>query len=349
MPLSRLLYTLAAGLALAAGSAFAGADVFRPLPDSPPIPDDNPMSPEKIALGQQLFFDPRLSSDGTVSCNTCHNMMYSGTDNRPTSVGVHGQVGGRKSPTLWNIGYMTSQFWDGRVPTLETQAAGPFFNPIVMDMGSEEQLADRIAAIPGYRQQFEAVFGEVTYGNIAKALSAYQRTLNTPNSPFDRYLKGDEDALSEAARRGMTLVQDLGCTACHQGVNLAGPDLPMGEPFLQRFPTFTDNPYVDRYDLMADQGRAAATGRDEDRHRFRVPTWRNVALTAPYFHNGRVWTLDEAVRVMAATQLDRTLDDHQVADIVAFLDSLTGEIPLQRMPRLPPTPGRSVLEADLIQ
>lgn len=349
MPFNRLFVTAAAGLALAAASILAHAEVFRPLPDQPPIPADNPMTPEKIALGKQLFFDPRLSSDGTVSCNTCHNLMLGATDNRPTSVGVHGRVGGRKSPTLWNIGYMTSQFWDGRVPTLEEQAAGPFFNPGVMDMVDEERLADRIASIPGYRSQFDAVFGEVSYANIAKALSAYQRTLNTPDSPFDRYLKGDEDALSSQALRGMALVREIGCTACHQGVNLAGPDLPMGEPFLQRFPTFTDNVYVDKYDLMADPGRAASTGRDEDRHMFRVPTWRNVALGAPYFHNGRVWTLDEAVRVMAATQLDLTLPENQVADIVAFLDSLTGEIPLQTLPRLPPTPGRSVMEKDFTE
>ncbi len=339
----RILTVACASAALMTFGAQASAQAFQALPDKPPIPAGNPMTPEKIELGKQLYFDPRLSSSGTVSCNSCHNVMGSGTDSRPTSVGVDGQVGGRKAPTVWNAAFMTAQFWDGRAPTLEEQAKGPPLNPIEMGMQSEEQIVERLKAIPGYRKQFEEIFGAVTYDNMAMAIAAYERTLITPNSPFDRYLKGDETAISEQAKRGMNLVEEVGCVACHQGVIFAGPTLPMGTGFFQRFPTFTNNEYVEKYDLKSDLGRFEVTGKEEDKHMFKVQTWRNVALTAPYFHNGSVWTLDEAVRVMAATQLDMTLSDGQVNDIVAFLESLTGEFPQQTMPILPPTPGASAL------
>ncbi len=339
----RILAVAIASAAVMALGTQASAQVFQVLPDTPPIPANNPMTPEKIELGKQLYFDPRLSSSGTVSCNTCHNVMAGGTDNRSTSVGIEGQVGGRKSPTVWNAAFMTAQFWDGRAPTLEEQAKGPPLNPIEMGMQSEEQVVERLKAIPGYREQFEEVFGAVTFDNMAMAIAAYERTLLTPNSPFDRFLKGDESAISEQAKRGMSLVEEVGCVACHQGVIFAGPTLPMGTGFFQRFPTFTNNDYVEKYDLKSDLGRFEVTGKEEDKHMFKVQTWRNVALTAPYFHNGSVWTLDEAVRVMAATQLDMTLSDGQVNDIVAFLESLTGEFPQQTMPILPPTLGTSAV------
>lgn len=339
----RSLTIACASAAILAFGAQAQAQVFQALPSEPPIPADNPMTPEKIELGKQLFFDPRLSSDGTVSCNTCHNVMLGGTDNRSTSVGVGGAVGPRKAPTVWNAAFMTAQFWDGRAPTLEEQAVGPILNPIEHGMESEEQVVERLKLIPGYVEQFNDVFGELTYQNVGKAIAAYERTLITPNSPFDRHIKGDGDALTEAAKRGKQLIQDVGCTACHQGVIFAGPDLPMGTGFFQRFPTFTDNEFVEKYDLASDLGRYEVTGEDADKHMFKVQTWRNVALTAPYFHNGSVWTLDEAVRVMAVTQLDTRLTDEQVADIVAFLESLTGEFPQQTMPILPPATGASVI------
>lgn len=339
----RTLAFACASAAFLAVSAQASAQVFQALPEKPPIPADNPMTPEKIELGKQLYFDPRLSASGTVSCNTCHNVMAGGTDSRSTSVGIDGQVGGRKAPTVWNAAFMTAQFWDGRAASLEDQAKGPPLNPIEMGMQSEQQIVDRLKSIPGYKKQFEAVFGEVSYNNMAKAIAAYERTLITPNSPFDRYIKGDEDAISEQAKRGMTLVEEVGCTACHQGVIFAGPALPMGTGFYQKFPTFTDNEFVEKYDLMSDLGRYEVTKQEGDKHLFKVQTWRNVALTAPYFHNGSVWTLDEAVRVMAKTQLNQNLSDAQVADIVAFLETLTGEFPQQTMPILPPTSGSSAV------
>lgn len=320
------------------------AHAFESLPETVPSPANNPTTKDKIELGKQLFFDPRLSLDGTVSCNSCHNVMAGGTDNRSVSIGKAGQKGGRNSPTVWNSAFHTVQFWDGRAATLEDQAKGPILNPVEMGMPSEKFTEARIRAIPGYADQFRSVFGgnnPVTYDNIAKALACYERTLITPHCAFDRYMKGDEKAMSDQAKRGMTLIQDIGCTSCHNGPNFAGPAASPGHGFYQKFPIYTNNPYVKKYRLMEDSGRYKVTGKKEDKHMWRVPTWRNIALTAPYFHNGSVQTLDEAVRVMARTQLNKTLKETEVADIVAFLNSLTGEFPEQSLPRLPTTAGSS--------
>lgn len=329
--------------AIAVAMAITPAMALEALPEHPPIPADNPQTEAKISLGKQLFFDPRLSATGTVSCNSCHNVMASGTDNVRTSFGVEGKRGGRNSPTVWNAAYLSTQFWDGRAATLEDQAKGPILNPVEMAMPDEASAVERIRVIPGYVQQFKAVFGgdePVTYDNIAKAIASYERTLVTPNSPFDRFMRGDKAALSAAAQRGMQTVQEVGCTACHSGPAFAGPaTLATGQGFFQRFPIFTGNEYVSKYGLDEDPGRFESTGQEADRHLWRVPTWRNVALTAPYFHNGSVDTLDEAVRVMAKTQLDRDLSEQQVIDIVAFLDSLTGEFSEQTLPRLPQAAG----------
>jgi len=340
--MSQIRFIVAIIIAMATSSSAWALD---PLPAKPPVPAGNPMTPAKIELGQQLFFDPRLSLDGTVSCNSCHNVMGSGTDNRPVSVGVHGQYGGRSAPTVWNAAFLSVQFWDGRAASLEDQAKGPILNPVEMGMPSQDAAVKRIKAIPGYVAEFKTVFGgedAVTYDNIAKAIATYERTLLTPNSAFDRYLKGNKKALSAQALRGMKAVDDVGCSSCHNGPDFAGPALPAGEGFYQKFPTYEDNAYVVKYKFLDDQGRFAATKDEADRHMWRVQTWRNVALTAPYFHNGSVTTLDEAVRVMAKTQLDKDLTDAQVADIVAFLNSLTGEFPKQTLPRLPQTPGSSL-------
>lgn len=318
---------------------------FEILPNSPSVPADNPMSAAKTELGKQLYFDPRLSVDGTVSCNSCHNVMASGTDNRPVSVGVAGQKGGRSAPTVWNAAFLSVQFWDGRVASLEDQAKGPILNPVEMGMPSSEDAVKRIRSITGYVEQFKAVFGgkdSLSYDNIAKAIAAYERTLLTPNSSFDRHLKGNKKALSDKAKRGLKLVEQVGCSACHNGPNFAGPAMPMGTGFYQKFPTFENNEYVKKYNLAADSGRYEATKIEADKHMWRVPTWRNIALTAPYFHNGSVETLDEAVRVMAKTQLDKTLTDKEVDEIVAFLNSLTGELPKQTLPHLPSTPNGSL-------
>lgn len=333
------------GSVLSAGWA-SGASALEALPKQPPIPKDNPMSAAKVELGKQLYFDPRLSVNGTVSCNSCHDVSGSGTDNRPVSIGVGGKAGGRSAPTVWNAAFLTAQFWDGRAATLEDQAKGPILNPIEMAMPSEKAVIERLSSIPGYKEQFAKVFGgpgALSYDNIAKAIAAYERTLITPNSAFDRFVKGDKKALSPAAQRGMKTAQDVGCTACHSGVNFAGPALPMGEGFYQKFPMMENSDYVVKYKLAEDEGRFEVTKNAADKHMFRVPTWRNVALTAPYFHNGAVKTLDEAVRVMGKTQLNKDLSAEQVSDIVAFLNSLTGEFPKQTMPRLPATLNSSVV------
>jgi len=315
------------------------AMAMEALPETVPVPADNPMSVAKVNLGKQLYFEPRLSADGTISCNSCHNVMASGTDNRPVSVGVSGQKGGRSAPTVWNAAFLSAQFWDGRAATLEEQAKGPILNPVEMGMPSEDVAVQRISSIPDYVTQFNKVFGDsnsVTFDNIVKAIAAYERTLLTPNSLFDQYIKGNKKALSKQAQRGMNKVEQVGCTACHMGPNFAGPAMPVGTGFYQEFPINKGNDYVAKYKLMDDNGRFESTKDVADKNMWRVPTWRNVALTAPYFHNGSVATLDEAVRVMAKTQLDKTLTDGEVADIVAFLDSLTGEFPKQTMPQLPP-------------
>lgn len=347
METDKSIHRFMRGATIAVALLWGGqALAMEPLPAQPPVPADNPLSAAKIELGKMLYFDPRLSIDGTVSCNSCHNVMTNGTDNRPVSVGVKGQKGGRSAPTVFNAAFLSAQFWDGRAATLEDQAKGPILNPIEMGMPSEEAVLERLRKIPGYVARFAEVFGEngLTYDNIAKAIAAYERTLITPNSPFDRYMRGDKSAMSKEAVRGMKLVQSVGCTACHTGPNFAGPaNLPVGQGFFQKFPTFTDNEYVKKYDLMGDTGLHSVTGKEEDKYMWRVPTWRNVALTAPYFHNGSVKTLDEAVRVMAKTQLNKDLKEDEVRAIVAFLNSLTGEIPPQTMPVLPQTVNMSVV------
>lgn len=317
---------------------------WKALPETPPIPEDNPQTEEKIELGKILYFDPRLSSTQTVSCNSCHNVMEGGDDNRPVSMGVHGQEGPRSAPTVWNSAFLSVQFWDGRAESLEEQAKGPVTNPIEMGMKDWEGAISVLKSIPGYKPLFEAAFeGEedpITEENTVKAIAAYERTLITPNSPFDRYVKGDKDALTAQEIRGMQTFESVGCPACHGGANFSGPDMPMGQGFFMKFPTFAGSEYDEKYDLLADKGRYDVTEKEADKHMWRVPTLRNIAVTAPYAHNGTVPTLEEMVKVMAKTQLNATLKEEQVADIVAFLKTLTGEFPEQTMPRLPTTPGK---------
>jgi cytochrome c peroxidase len=334
MHLRKSLLTL---LALSSLSTFAE---FKALPEKAPVPVDNPMTPAKIELGKMLFFDPRLSMDGTISCNSCHNVMFHGGDGRPVGVGVHGQRGGRGSPTVWNSAFMSVQFWDGRAASLEEQALGPLVNSIEMGMTSHDLVIDRIRQIPGYIQAFKTVFpkdSKPTIQNTARALATYERTLITPNSPFDKYMRGNKKALNAQQIKGMKLVDEIGCTSCHTGENFAGEGFKMGEGHFQPFPQIPGSKYDKMYDLLSDKGRWEVTKKDDDKNLWRVPTWRNVAITAPYFHNGKVKTLDEAVRVMAKTQLGMDLKDEQVQDIVAFLNALTGEFPKQIMPMLPNT------------
>ena len=324
-------------------SALISASVWgmKPLPQKVPVPADNPITPAKIELGKMLYFDPRLSIDGTVSCNSCHNVMSDGGDGRPVGVGVRGQRGGRGSPTVWNSAYNTVQFWDGRAASLEDQAKGPLTNPIEMGMADHDEVMKRVNQIPGYVAAFKKAFPKdkdaVTIDNLAKAIATYERTLITLNSPFDRYIKGNKKALTVQQVKGMKLVEEIGCTSCHTGENFSGDGFKMGEGHYQPFPQIPGSKFDKMYDLLADKGRFEVTKKDEDKNHWRVPTWRNVTLTAPYFHNGKVKTLDEAVRVMGKTQLGMDLTDEQISNIVAFLNSLTGEFPKQIMPKLPPT------------
>mgnify|MGYP001549926045 FL=1 len=330
--------SLLVGLTSAAGAPTG----WTALPTKAPEPSANPGTPAKIELGKMLYFDPRLSSTGTVSCFSCHNVMEGGDDHRPTSMGVHGQLGGRNAPTVWNAAFLSVQFWDGRAASLEAQAKGPIVNPVEMGMPKLDLAIDRIKRITGYQASFQHAFGndvKIDENTIAMAIAAYERTLITPNSPYDRFVKGDKKALTAQQQRGMQAFADVGCTSCHSGPNFSGPALPEGTGFFMKFPIYLDNPYVARYHLLDDGGKAVQTGKSEDQNVWRVPTLRNLTYTAPYFHNGLVKFIPEAVRVMAATQLNKSLSDDQVADITAFLESLTGEFPAQTMPRLPPTPG----------
>ncbi len=323
---------------LAAGSVHA----LEAIPSVVQVPADNPMSMAKVELGKQLYFDPRLSIDGTVSCNTCHNVMAGGADDRPTSVGVNGQRGGRNAPTVWNAALLSAQFWDGRAATLEDQAKGPPLNPIEMGMPSEQAVEERLSSIPGYKVQFESIFGEVSYDNMAKAIAAYERTLITMNSPFDRHVNGDKMAMSKQAVKGMQRFEEIGCVSCHSGVNFAGPKMTLGEGFYQKFPLF-ENDDIAKYNLDEDKGRYEVTKDAADMNSWRVPSLRNIAVTAPYFHNGAVKTLHESVRIMAVSQLGVELKPSEVEEIVAFLNSLTGEFPEQTMPRLPGVAGESLV------
>lgn len=338
-----LLVIALAGCALLAVRTFAAN-----APPAPPIPADNPMSPAKVELGKILFFDPRLSKSGTVSCNSCHNVMAGGDDSRPNSVGVAGKTGERSSPTVWNSAFLTVQFWDGRANTLEDQAKGPLLNPVEMGMESHETVIKRIAAAPDYHKLFHAAFpGEaepLTIGNVAKAIASYERTLISMDSPYDRYMAGDKTALSPAAKKGMDLANSIGCTSCHNGQVFAGPALETGQGFYMKFPTNAGSAYETQYNLAKDPGRYSVTKDEGDKNMWRVAMWRNVGLTAPYFHNGSVANLQEAVKVMAKTQLGKDVNDQDAADIAAFLESLTGTFPEQTMPRLPAITGHAGID-----
>lgn len=310
-------------------------------------PKDNMQTPEKVELGKKLFFDPRLSSLGIVSCNSCHNVMSDGGDGLATSFGVHGKRGGRNAPTVWNSAFHSVQFWDGRAPTLEEQAKGPIINSVEMGMKDHGVAIGRIKDIAGYKADFKKVFGgekAINIDTISKAIAAYERTLITPDSAFDRFQKGDDKALSSDAKKGWETFKQTGCVACHSGAYFSGPTLPMGTGFYQKFPTFPQPELQKKYKIEDDLGRFSVTKDENDKHLYRVPTLRNVALTAPYFHNGSVNELPEAVRVMGLTQLNKKLSTGEIRLIVAFLNSLTGEFPKQEMPRLPPTPNITFTE-----
>jgi cytochrome c peroxidase len=283
-------------------------------------------NPAKVELGKQLYFDPRLSRSGFISCNSCHNLSMGGTDNLQTSIGHNWQRGPINSPTVLNSSMSLAQFWDGRAKDLKEQAGGPIANPGEMAFTHDLAL-DVLRSIPQYVAEFEAVYGkrEITIDEVTDAIAAFEEVLVTPNARFDRWLRGDDGAITAEEREGYELFKSSGCVACHHGPAAGGTSFQkMG--LLAEYAT--DNPSV---------GRAAVTGDDADRMTFKVPTLRNVELTYPYFHDGAARTLDEAVAVMGRLQLGREYAPEEIAKIVAFLKTLTGEQPSFSMPILPPS------------
>ena len=305
---------------------------FKPLPDLAEMQKIRPFTEEQVKLGQQLWYETRLSKGNTVSCNSCHNLATAGVDNMPTSAGHKSQFGARNPPTALNAALLGSQFWDGRAADVEEQAGGPLLNPVEMANATEADAAAKIAGIPEYQEKFKAAFpedGAVSFKNITTALGAFERTLLTPTR-WDDYLKGNVSALSEQERKGVRAFMDNGCIACHSGVNLGGT-------MFQKF-GLVDGPYWKHIDdPKHDKGRADVTKKAEDEFFFRVPGLRNVERTYPYFHNGSVWELDKAVNIMAKAQLGKTLAPEDTENIVAFLKALSGNVPesARTMPELP--------------
>jgi len=322
----------------------AAAEPTAALPAVPlglppvPVPADNPMTAAKVELGKMLYFDRRVSKDGTLSCATCHDPQMAWAENRPTSAGikdVHGEprIGDRNSPTVINAAYATSQFWDGREPSLEAQAVGPVGNPIEMGNSMEQVVAD-LSKIPEYERRFQEVFGTgVTEEGFAKAIAAFERTILSGNSPYDKYQAGDKDALTEAQQRGLALFED-NCSICH------------APPLMSNYRFFNTGVGMDKPE--PDQGRMKVTGNQRDLGKFRVPALREVANTAPYFHDGSAETLQEAVALMAGGGQDNPnlstmmkmlrgaeLGDAEQADLVALLHALSGEYPVIEAPELP--------------
>ncbi len=349
--LSSILSVLSAGFAYSATPAEIG-----PLPPVP-VPADNPMTPEKIELGKLLFFDPRLSGDSSRPCVSCHLPEQGWTTNTPQSPAYPTNLERRNSPTLINVGYNGALIWDGRAGSLEKQALGPIQNPLHMNQNLD-LLIEKLRAIPGYVERFQQVFGtSVTPDGLSKALAAFERTIVTQNAPFDRYMTGDQKAMSEAAVRGMELFKGKArCILCHnrpnftdsQFHNLGVPEPAfLQEPLVQASIRFdTKRMKVEGYDkVTTDLGRYLVTKKEEDKGAFKTPTLRNVTQTAPYMHNGVFDTLEavidfydkggETVAGKSPLMQPLGLTAQEKKDLLAFLQALTGELPAVTPPALP--------------
>lgn len=322
----------ASGPSLAADDLMAAAQAqFKPIPAIAPALPGNPATPAKLLLGEMLYFDPRLSASHAISCNSCHNIGLGGVDVQETSIGHRWQRGGRNAPTVFNAVFNTAQFWDGRAKDLEAQAGGPVVNPVEM-ASPTAHVAEQLAATPGYFTAFKTAFPDaanpVTLENSQRAIAVFEATLITPNAPFDKYLKGDTAALNATQKSGLKLFMDKGCAACHNGINVGGGRYaPFGvveKPGASFLPP-------------GDKGRFMVTKTASDEYVFKVPTLRNIALTAPYFHTGKCWDLRQAVAVMGVSQLGAQLTDDEIDRITSFLGSLTGEQPIVTYPVLPPS------------
>jgi len=313
------------------------AGLFAAIPTAPPTLEGNPITAEKVVLGRMLYFEPRLSRSWLISCNTCHNLALGGVDLVETSVGHGWQRGPRNAPTVLNAVFNIAQFWDGRAENLREQAMGPVQAAVEMN-NTPERVVATLMSIPDYVERFRAAFpGEadpVTFENMARAIEAFEATLLTPDAPFDRHLSGEPGALTEAELIGLETFTNKGCTACHNGVNVGGGGYfkfgVVRAPDAQVLPP-------------EDKGRFAVTNSAGQEYMFRTPTLRNVAVTAPYFHSGVVWQLDEAVNIMGSTQLGATMTAEETAAIVDFLRTLTGKQPHVEYPVLPPHTGDTPL------
>ena len=310
-------------------TAFSAPHSWAMQPHNEPIsPLERPVisNPAMVELGKKMWFDPRLSKSGFISCNSCHNLSMGGSDNLPTSIGHQWQQGPINSPTVLNASLNLAQFWDGRVGTLKEQAGGPIANPA--EMAFTHGLAvDMLNTIPGYQSEFQQVFNQapIDIGQVTDALAAFEATLVTPNARFDQWLQGSATALTRTELEGYALFRDSGCVNCHNGAAVGGNSFQrMGvvEPYI------TTNP---------SEGRSAVTGIDADRFNFKVPTLRNVELTYPYFHDGAANTLSEAVDTMGRIQLGKKFSAAENDKIVAFLKTLTGDQPQITLPILPPS------------
>lgn len=293
------------------GAPFLPADeLINPIPLKPVV------NVQKAAVGKQLFMDPRLSKDGTVACVSCHNLSRGGADSTAVSTGVGGKQGTLNSPTVFNAVNNLAQFWDGRAKDLKTQALGPIVNPVEM-ANTYQQVVKTVSADQTYFRAFKELYPnqKITIEMIADAIAEFEKTLLTPDARFDHYLRGNTKALSSKEKEGYALFKNRGCVACHNGVNIGGN-------MYQRFGIFAQ--YKDRHNAL---GRYAVTKKAEDKYFFKVPTLRNIEKTAPYFHDGSAKTMEQAVQGMAYFQLGRKLSDDEVGKIVAFLRTLSGELP----------------------
>lgn len=322
-----LSLTLAVAASIAGSGAAYGMDSKEPIQ---PIAVAKTKNPALAELGKKLYFDPRLSKSGFISCNSCHNLSMGGTDNLKTSIGHNWSQGPINSPTVLNSSMNVAQFWDGRAADLKAQAGGPIANP--GEMGFTHELAVGVLqSIPAYVAEFKTAFGadKVTIDEVTTAIAAFEETLVTPNSRFDKWLRGDKKVLDANEVAGYRLFKESGCVACHNGPAVGGN-------------TFQKMGVVEPYKTNSKaEGRSAVTGKDVDRFNFKVPTLRNVELTYPYFHDGEAATLKEAVDTMGRLQLGKKFTDDENSKIVAFLKTLTGEQPSFKMPTLPPSSDKT--------
>ena len=291
---------------------------------SSPVPDSVPYDARKAELGDILYHDTRLSADGTISCATCHGLETAGVDNKRYSEGINGQLGGVNAPTVYNSVFNFVQFWDGRAATLAEQAGGPPLNPVEMGCLSFDEIVARLAQDRDFVRKFKSVYPEgLSQETITDAIGEFEKTLVTPDSPFDLYLKGDKSAMTAEQIEGYELFKAYSCATCHAGVNMGGLSY---ELMGQRDNYFEDREITLKSGLTdGDNGRWAQTGVERDRYRFKTPGLRNIALTWPYYHDGSVTTLDEAVKKMARFQSGKKISDSDASKIVSYLDALTGQ------------------------